>query len=199
MVADRLVYKILYGLAGTESRVHWHHDESPALLAQAIELLGGTGRALDIGCGTGVNSVFMAGHGLRVTAVDFVPRALTFAAELARRRGVEIEFVRADITEFQYEGTFDLVLDSGCFHTFAGEKRMRYKERLLAMTSPSAHYVLVHASNTKKLDFGIGPRSRSRSELETFFGPELKLADFRMDSDEEPSHQHMCEYRFVRG
>ena len=35
-----------------------------------------TGTALDLGCGTGDSSIYLAQHGWKVTAVDFVPRAL---------------------------------------------------------------------------------------------------------------------------
>ncbi len=198
MSTGRFVYGLLYGLAGTESRLHWHHQESPALLREAVERLGGRGTALDIGCGTGGDSVFMAEQGLQVTAVDFVPKALTLAAELARQRGVNIELVRTDITQFCAKKEYDLLLDSGCFHSFDEERRRRYKKRVLTLMSESAQYVLVHTANTNRLDFGLGPRSRSRDELEAFFGPELELVDFLGDADGEPSHQWMNQYRFVR-
>ena len=42
------------------------------------------GRALDIGCGTGTDTIYLARHGWEVTAVDMVPNALTAARQKAR-------------------------------------------------------------------------------------------------------------------
>ena len=68
------------------------------------------GRALDVACGEGRNAVWLAEHGWRVTGVDFSDVALAKGAELAARRGVEVEFVLADVCEYEPEpGAFDLV------------------------------------------------------------------------------------------
>lgn len=198
MGTREMVYKLLYRRAKVPSHVHWHHETNPRLLKDAIELLGGTGSALDIGCGTGVDSVFMAQQGLNVTGVDFVPQAIAFARERAERWGATVELIRNDITEFEREGTFDLLLDSGCLHGFDKEKRMRYKQKILAWMAPNAQYVLVHASGTKLLDFGLGPKSMSKKQIEGFFAPELTLADYRCEDPELSSGQHMCQYRFIR-
>jgi len=55
------------------------------------------GRALDLACGAGRNAVWLAEQGWRVTAVDFSEVGLTIARELARTRGVEVEWVEADV------------------------------------------------------------------------------------------------------
>ncbi len=120
---------MIYGRAKDESRIHWHHEVSPVFLRNAVESLNGLCRALDIGCGTGVDSVFMAQHGLKVTAVDFVPRALEFARKRAKENKVEVEFVGGDVTELVLEGEYDLIFDSGCLHSFDSEKRIKYKKK----------------------------------------------------------------------
>jgi len=55
------------------------------------------GRALDLACGAGRNAVWLAEHGWRVTAVDFSDTGLAIARELARARGVEVEWIEADV------------------------------------------------------------------------------------------------------
>lgn len=68
------------------------------------------GRALDVACGEGRNAVWLAEHGWRVTGVDFSEVALAKGAELAARRGVEVDFVLADVCEHVPEPrAFDLV------------------------------------------------------------------------------------------
>src|SRR6478672_4431048 len=46
------------------------------------------GRALELGCGTGTNSVWLAQQGLEVTRVDVAPLAVERANERARGAGV---------------------------------------------------------------------------------------------------------------
>lgn len=69
------------------------------------------GRALDLACGEGRNAVWLAERGWRVTGVDFSDVALGKAAELAASRGVEAEWVVADVLQHELEArAFDLVV-----------------------------------------------------------------------------------------
>ena len=69
------------------------------------------GRALDLACGEGRNAVWLAEQGWDVTGVDFAEVALGKAAELARARGVEVEWVVADVLEHEpAPAAFDLVV-----------------------------------------------------------------------------------------
>ena len=67
------------------------------------------GRALDLACGEGRNAVWLAERGWRVTGVDFSDVAIAKAAELAARRGVDVEWVVVDVLEHEPEPrAFDL-------------------------------------------------------------------------------------------
>jgi SAM-dependent methyltransferase len=69
------------------------------------------GRALDVACGEGRNAVWLAERAWRVTAVDFSDVALAKGAELAAGRGVEVDWVLADVLEYEPEPrAFDLVV-----------------------------------------------------------------------------------------
>ena len=68
------------------------------------------GRALDLACGEGRNAVWLAERGWEVTGVDFSDVALAKAAQLATSRGVEVEWVVADVLEYEPEPrAYDLV------------------------------------------------------------------------------------------
>ena len=58
------------------------------------------GRALDLACGAGRNAVWLAERGWTVTGVDFSDVALENGRGLAAERGVEVEWVRADVREW---------------------------------------------------------------------------------------------------
>jgi SAM-dependent methyltransferase len=68
------------------------------------------GRALDLACGEGRNAVWLAERGWRVTGVDFSDVALAKAAELAASRGVDVDWIAADVLDHEPEPrAFDLV------------------------------------------------------------------------------------------
>lgn len=68
------------------------------------------GRALDVGCGEGRNAIWLAERGWQVVAVDFSRVALQRAERLAAERRVEVEWIEADLIEFEPVAPFDLVL-----------------------------------------------------------------------------------------
>ncbi len=69
------------------------------------------GRALDVAAGEGRNAVWLASRGWQVTAVDFSAAGLDKGRRLAQARGVTIDWVHADVRDYQPEaGSFQLVL-----------------------------------------------------------------------------------------
>ena len=70
------------------------------------------GRALDLGAGEGRHALWLAERGWRVTAVDFSAVGIDRGRQEAARRSVDVEWVVADVTEWEpAPGTlFDLVL-----------------------------------------------------------------------------------------
>ena len=67
------------------------------------------GRALDIGCGTGVNAVWLAKRRWQVTEVDYSKVAFEKGKSLAVRRKVDVEFVLATASEYEPQGQYDLI------------------------------------------------------------------------------------------
>jgi SAM-dependent methyltransferase len=69
------------------------------------------GRALDLACGSGRNAVWLARQGWSVVAADFADVALDQARALAAERGVDVEWVDADLREWEPPArAFDLVV-----------------------------------------------------------------------------------------
>jgi 2-polyprenyl-3-methyl-5-hydroxy-6-metoxy-1,4-benzoquinol methylase len=87
------------------------------------------GSALDVGCGTGDSSIYLAQHGWHVTGVDFVAKALDKARAKARAANVPVNFVQADVThlsEARIGSDFQLIVDNGCLHGMNDSDRDLY-------------------------------------------------------------------------
>lgn len=85
------------------------------------------GRLLELGCGAGNMSVWLAGKGYEVYGVDHSPTALVWAGEHNQEAGTHVRFSVGDVTnlgEFA-DGFFDIVFDARCFHWLAGADRAR--------------------------------------------------------------------------
>jgi len=71
---------------------------------------------LDLGCGTGNYSFWLAGKKLQVTGVDISDNMLDIARKKAGRENVDINFVKSDIEDLPFkDNTFDLVVSVTVF------------------------------------------------------------------------------------
>lgn len=70
------------------------------------------GTALDLGCGAGQNSIWLARRGWRVHGVDIAGGAIERAEAAAARAGAEATFERADLTSWRTSERFDLVINT---------------------------------------------------------------------------------------
>ena len=109
MRIDSLFYRLAYR-SGTP---RWDSTEPRPELT---ELAKGRapGRALDLGCGTGSDVLYLASLGWDATGVDFVPRAITAARSRAAAAGSPASFTVGDVTRLREAGVggqFDLVID----------------------------------------------------------------------------------------
>jgi cyclopropane fatty-acyl-phospholipid synthase-like methyltransferase len=128
------------------------------------------GRAVDLGCGAGTKSVYLAEHGWRVTGVDISPEAIRQAEEKAKERGLDIDFIRcdlADIPDSTIGERFDLLLDIGCCHSLRTEVKGRYAANVATLAAPGATLFM--------FAFTKGPLSVTRNEIDTFFAPHWTL------------------------
>lgn len=86
---------------------------SPFLLREIdrIRQLAPGKLALDIACGEGRNSIFLAKNGFEVTAVDISEVGLAKAAKRAEKEAVFIDFQCVDLDGYQFTGMFDLIIN----------------------------------------------------------------------------------------
>jgi SAM-dependent methyltransferase len=129
----------------------WDTDRPVPMLVDAVQgperLV--PGRALDIGCGTGRNAIYLARQGWDVTGVDLVGYAIAEARRRAEAAGASARFVEGDVTRLEtldIGGGFDLLVDAGCYHVVPMARRDAYVAAVGAVAAPGARLLM----------FGIG-------------------------------------------
>lgn len=164
----------------------WAHDE-PTLHLAEITRRRQPGRALDLGCGAGTDSVFLASQGWDVTALDFMPKALAYTAERAQAAGVTLTPVEADVTEWRAPHPYDLVLDHGLLHNMDPVRHAAYRERLLESLAEDGDFVLLHwhPRFAGQANGRMGPRRVDRDAIKAFFAPELQECYFTREEFED--------------
>lgn len=178
MMTKMVMARFYREAGGDAERLPWHRDAPSRVLISAVASDDAPRRALDIGCGAGVFTVWLASQGMDVTGVDLFPEAIAMAETLAAKNGVKASFVRADLFAYAPDSTFDLVYDSGCLHSLVGGDVASYKQKLLSWLAPGGQYVLEHWGKRHALDWRpIGPRRRSQTAIESVFKPEMFLLE----------------------
>lgn len=125
------------------------------------------GRALDLGCGTGRNSVYLASHGWEVTGVDRTARELATARRRAAAVGVRPNFIEGDVSQLNrlhLTGEYQLMVDTGCLHLVPPARRSGYLDGVTALAAADALLVLVAFSR------GLGPGLTAQGISELFTG-----------------------------
>ena len=120
--------------------------------AEMMKLTQVGDRVLEIGCGSGQTSLYLARHGRRVTALDYAAPSIERVCLAAREADIEIEAIQADATETLpfVEDAFDIIFQAGLLEHFTREERVamlrnwaHYGKRMVSMI-PNAHSLAYH-------------------------------------------------------
>src|SRR5690348_17045468 len=138
-----IVFRAMYRFGFTP----WDSGVSPPELKGLIEGPNARtpGKALDLGCGTGTNAIYMTLHGWTVTAIDFVPRAIAAARAKAGAANVKPRLMVGDVTRLDELGIgegYNLVFDLGCFHAIPQNRRDAYVAGVGRAAATGADYLL---------------------------------------------------------
>jgi SAM-dependent methyltransferase len=124
---------------------------------------------LDVGCGTGENTLYLAQRGHEAWGVDSSPRAIEKAKAKSERRGIPVTFLVMDALHLgRLARSFETAIDSGLFHTFSDTERLRFLDSLAGVLPSSGSYFMLVFSDQEPVDWG-GPRRISQEEIRATF------------------------------
>lgn len=136
----------------SETGLLWSAEPNRFVVAELAGLP--PGRALDLACGEGRNAIWLAELGWRVTAVDFSEIAIAKGRERAARLGLDVDFVYADLLDYEPEpDAFDLVLV--LYLQLPADERRLVLARAADALTPGATFLLVGHDSTN-LTYGVG-------------------------------------------
>ena len=175
MASKHTLFRIFYRIGFTP----WDGHPIGQTLRDLVKGAGDTsalpaGSALDLGCGTGDSSIYLAEHGWKVTGVDFVPNALDKARAKAAAADVSVSFVHADVTHLSQAGIgadFQLIVDNGCLHGMSDHDRDLYVREVTKAAAPSARISIVAFNPGGP----VGPAGIDQAEIERRFKPAWTL------------------------
>jgi methyl halide transferase len=140
-------------------------------------------RALDIGCGTGTNSVWLAEQGFEVTGIDLAPLAVERAEKRAHAAGVKVHFVAADVLDLpDLHGSFGFFFDRGCYHAVRRGAPGQYAPAVARQLAAGARGLILAGNAREPHDPGppVVTEEQIRDELGVAFQI-LDLHEFRFD------------------
>jgi SAM-dependent methyltransferase len=140
--------------------------------------------AIELGCGTGSNTLWLAAQGFEVTGVDCAALALDQARRRSDTAGVTIRWVQADVLgTADLGGPYCFLFDRGCYHCVRRDNGVdAYLRRLDQILAPGASAIVLAGNAREPRD--PGPPVVSEEELRAEFGRIfhiVQLREFRFD------------------
>jgi SAM-dependent methyltransferase len=141
-------------------------DAQAELIWKTLRLSGG-GEVLDVPCGHGRIANRLAEHGARVTGVDADPFFLARAREDAAPRGVEVDYIQADMRQLPWQERFDAVVNwFTSFGYFDDDGNRAWLEAVRRTLKPGGRLAIdVHSRDVFMRNFGPADVSERDGDL----------------------------------
>ena len=186
--------KEIFEKAYNQPRAIWTRPEPPEEIIELVE----NGnikpcKAIDIGCGEGYYSIYLASKGFQVTGIDISEKAIQYAKENAAKKGVNVKFIARDIADLgNLKEKFDFVLEWGIMHIIMPPKRKEYVEKISNILNDGGKYLSTCFNEQSPESGGAGKKQRigarsgnklyysSQDELKELFKPYFRIIETKI-------------------
>jgi len=192
--------KIWWNLAYLFGRPRWDTGITPPEMIELVE--SGQvppGRALDIGCGTGTNAIYLAQRGFQTVGTDIAWLAIRRARQKTRKAGVSVAFYVGEAIKLgtpagpPVGGSFDMAIDIGCLHAIQSGHRLAYGSMLRRVLREDGYYLLYAWGPRKLLGHAVG---LSPDEMEALLTSDFERCWIRAGEEEgSPSYWYLFKRR----
>ncbi len=134
-------------------------------------------RVLDLGCGEGRNSLYLAGRGFDVTAVDRSAAGIRKLEHFASLAGVKVTGIVADVATMDIEDDYELIMGHGLLHYLSVDEVRYLLTAVKDRTVDGGYNIFVYKYNSE--EFPLGDEFRS-ARLTNSLGPS-QLKEFYSD------------------
>ena len=173
------MHKLLYQISYYLGQVPWDTAQIPPQIVETVRELE-TGVALDLGCGTGTHSIYLAQQGWQVIGIDFIHKAIKSAQKKAHSVGVQVDFRYGDLTQLTPADIppVDLVLDVMCLHALPDEHQAKMADVLAAIMSPDAIMLMSALPPHSDMGFHFG---LSEAQIVEMMSPKFTIKHTEVD------------------
>jgi SAM-dependent methyltransferase len=146
-------------------------------------------QAIDLGCGTGSNAIYLAERGFEVAALDISPTALDRGRGKKAKAGVKTRFVLGNVLDPPEDigGPYEFVFDRGCYHIVRRINLDQYLQTLERITRAGSLGLFLTGNANEKLE--KGPPTVTEEEIRAELGrlfEIIQLREFRFDPIKGP-------------
>lgn len=132
-------YDIMYGFF----RAPWDIGPREELVSLVESKRIDPCRAIDLGCGTASNCIFLAEQGFDVTGIDYSKEAIKLGKKRAFEANVKVDFLVDDLTNLQQvSGKYDFLVDYGTLDDLNMNDRDLYLKNVIPLTNPGSVFLL---------------------------------------------------------
>jgi cyclopropane fatty-acyl-phospholipid synthase-like methyltransferase len=186
MSEDKEIFENIYKTSGAG----WTKSEPPAELVELVENEKlAPCKAIDIGCGEGFYSIYMASQGFDVLGIDLSERAIEYAKGNAERIKHRIRFMAIDVSSLlELKETFDFILEWSVLHHIMPPQRQNYIKDVSKILNKGGKYLSVCFSDKSHEVVGSGKKYAispvgtrlyysSQHELRELYDPFFKVIE----------------------
>jgi SAM-dependent methyltransferase len=192
------------------NEIPWNIETPPEVLIRLVE----SGKVkscktIDLGCGTGNYSIYLASLGFEVTGIDISPTAIEIAQENAKKKGIKCHFYIANVLDNfnEIKDTFDFAYDWELLHHIFPEQRTIYVKNVYKILNPGAKFLSVCFSFKDPGFGGLGKYRKTRlgtilyfsseDELRELFEPYFKIKELKTIEIRGKPNSHIANYVFM--
>jgi len=192
-------------------KIPWIYDTPPAILIELVNKgIVKPCRTLDLGCGIGNYSIYLATKGFTVTGIDISTVAIEIAKKNAKEKNARCKFFASnllgDLSDVGYN--YEFAYDWELFHHIPPEKRQIYVENVFKLLKTNGRYMSVSFSEKdpyfggqgkiRKTPIGTTLHFSSEIEMKELFEPYFEIDELKTIQIRGKPTPHLAIYAFMR-